>query len=61
MFGGNHQNILVWDSFDYILQYLRTNKLDLKCLNKEQISFIKEEAKFFNITSLTIYLESECK
>ena len=47
--------------FYFILQYLRTNKLNLQHLNKEQLGFIKEEAKFFNITQLMLYLENECK
>ena len=45
--------------FEFILQFLRTNKLDLHCLSREKLSSIRDEAIFFNITPLILYLENK--
>lgn len=51
--------------FEYILEYLRTDCLSLHKLNKKYWTNLYEsllnEAKFFNLESLVVYLEQKIK
>jgi hypothetical protein len=51
--------------FKYVLQFLRADNLDMSRVQRDQVEsvywLILEEAKFYNIRPLILYVENELK